>query len=127
MPDEQQASTEVMDPLARHCRDSGHMRPGLGKAHYKAFMPARDRKASVFYAGGQTVATLEQIGRAVVAMSVRGHALVAKMTVEGRNLQIVADPEPHPLHANIVGWDEDDSKNRLHAHALAEASQLIVY
>lgn len=128
------AAAALVDPIARHCRSTtGHMRTGLGKAHFNAFMPklqegSGELEASVFYAKGQTAAQLEHIGRTVVGEPVKGHALVALAAiVVVRDLKVVEAPKPHPLHANIVGWTDDRGLQRLDAKALADASQLTAY
>jgi hypothetical protein len=127
MPDDQQGQVAMVEPLARHCRDSGHMRTGIGKAKYSAFMPAPNKQVSVFYAVGQSQEGLKAIGRTVVSPHVRGHALLPTAVVHQRGLEVIADPKPHELHANITGWSDDSAKNRLSAHALADASLLVVY
>jgi hypothetical protein len=140
MPEEQAAAppaaaavAPLVDPIARHCRNSNHMRPGLRKAHFNAFMPklqeSRGRlEVSVFYASGQTPAALEHIGRTVVKEPLKGHVLVPLAAIVARNLSVAPAPEPHPLHANILGWSDDKGVQRLDAKALAEASsQLTMY
>jgi hypothetical protein len=127
------AAAPLVDPIARHCRNSGHMRPGVHKAHFNAFMPKLQERSgqlevSVFYAFGQTPAALEHIGRTVVKEPLKGHALVPLSAIMARNLSVVAAPEPHPLHANILGWSDDKGVQRLDAKALADASsELTIY
>ena len=127
------AAAPLVDPIARHCRNSGHMRPGLCKAHFNAFMPKLQERsgqleASVFHASGQTPAALEHIGRTIVKEPLKGHVLVPLAAIVARNLSVVPAPEPHPLHANILGWSDDKGVQRLDAKALADASsQLTMY
>jgi hypothetical protein len=123
----------LVDPIARYCRNSGHVRPGLCQAHFNAFMPKLQESSgqlevSVFHASGQTPAALEHIGRTVVRQPLKGHVLVPLAAIVARNLRVVPAPEPHPLHANILGWSDNKGVQRLDAKALADASsQLTMY
>jgi hypothetical protein len=118
---------QAEENITRHCRDSGHMRAGLMKGHYKAFMPPPNRRLSVVRSSGLDGDQIEAIGRMHVHKDVQGHASVGVGVAQERGLSIEPEPHPHPRHANVVGWSDADEANRLAARALAEASNLTLY
>lgn len=52
-----------------------------------------------------------------------GRADISAFHVFDKKLKVIPDNNP-PLHANIVGWPEEKSKQKLIAMELAESAQL---
>lgn len=97
------------------------------RVKFSAFMP-RERVTSVFDVTDLPVQQVQQIGREMVAgtRNLHGHATVTTAHVHECNLEIEADNTP-PRHANIVGWPQEKSEQRLCAQELAERASVDLY
>lgn len=115
------------EPIARHCRHGSSMRKGEGRAHFSVFLPDAERELSVVRSEGISEDDLRSIGALHVGQDLKGHATVSASVILDRGLNIHPDGDPHPRHANVLNWDEDDSRNRLHAKAIANATTLTPY
>ena len=40
--------------------------------------------------------------------------------------EVIADPKPHPLHANIVGWPSDKDERKMLAIEIANKANLVI-
>lgn len=91
-------------------------------------MPNKDGEVSVFRTKDLTCQQSDEIGRLYVAQkqskTLLGRAKIATSSVLKQDLNVEADPQPHPRHANIVGWPTDRSKHKLIAIKLAAKAQL---
>lgn len=114
------------ESIARHCRNRSHIAGG-GKVKYSAFMPPPNLRLSVVRRDGLNEQEVESIGRQYVDKDVKGHATLPAAAIRARNLTFDPNGEPFSRHANVLGWDDDDARNRLAASALAEASVLTKY
>jgi hypothetical protein len=103
------------------------MRPAIGKGHYKAFLPPKTLRMSVFRSSGIGPGEVEAIGRAIVSETVKGHATVTVAAVTRQELRVQPAPAPHPRHADIVGWSGVEEEDRSAAMALADSSVLTKY
>lgn len=124
---------EVVDPaeeITRFLRNSSHLRRGIGRPHFAAFLPRlHDGDISVYRTRGMAKADIVDLGARFVArpeLPLKGHcSLIAQdLFVEG--LDVVPAPDPHKRHANVCGWTADP-KNRIIAKKLAEKATLVVY
>jgi hypothetical protein len=118
------------EPIARFLRNSNHMRTALSRPHFTAFLPKSENgEISVYRVAGLNSAEIKQIGVVYVqgaSSALKGHAVLAAESFFARSLNIIPHPEPHPRHANAMGW-ETDAKNRVMAKELADAAVLLRY
>jgi hypothetical protein len=118
------------EPIARFIRSHSHMRLGLGKPKFLAFMPrVANGDISVYRIAGLDVAAVVSLGAGYVASPnspVKGHCVQLADNFFAEQLNIEAAPNPHLRHANVVGWTSDP-KNRITAHKLADKAELTVY
>jgi len=103
------------------------MRKGEGRAHFSVFLPDAEGELSVVRSGGLDTDAVKSIGAQHVGPGLKGHATATACVILNRGLNIHPDGDPHPRHANVLNWDEDDSMNRLHAKAIADATVLSQY
>ena len=92
-----------------------------------AFLPPDDGRLSVFGIDGLFEAGIWSIGMTWVAQP-RGATLyaradVASSAVEDSGLRVDVDNTP-PRHANVIGWPDEKSAQKLKAGILAEAASL---
>ncbi|MEW6246676.1 MAG: hypothetical protein AB1555_08205 [Nitrospirota bacterium] len=59
-------------------------------------------------------------------LPVLGRADVQAQIILDENLFIVPRPHPHPRHADIENWPEDDVQRQIKAVALARKATLLV-
>lgn len=116
--------------ITRYLRNSGHMRLGLQRPHFNAYMPqVADGDISVYRTMDLSNADIEVLGAQHVgtpANPLKGHCCLSADAIFGEGLNIVSAPNPHRRHANVTGW-VNDPKNRLIARKLAELAKLTVY
>lgn len=97
------------------------------RVKYGAFLPAPNGETSVFRISNLSDNEVWDIGDKEVAqkrgMLVLGRADILAFHVLQRRLRIIPDDNP-PRHANIVGWPEEKSEQKLIAMELAENAQL---
>ena len=118
------------EQITRYLRNSGHMRPGLQRPHFTAYMPqVADGDISVYRTMDLSDADIEALGAQHVgkpANPLKGHCCLSADAIFGEGLNIVSAPNPHPRHANVTGW-VNDPKNRIIARKLADLARLTVY
>ena len=98
-----------------------------------AFMPNVNSvtgkpETSVYQVSGASEDEIWAIGKGVVALSSRtlyGRAMLMTEDIERAGLSLFADNNP-PRHANIVGWPDAPSEQKLFATRLAGAAKLIL-
>ena len=90
-------------------------------------MPPRTGRLSVYMVQGLSEPEIWEIGNSVVApvlhATILGRADVNSLRVYENHLRVQPSPQPHPRHADIVGWDLESTQTRLIALKLAAASQ----
>ncbi len=95
---------------------------------HNAFMPNQNGEVSVYRTNDLTGQQINEIGRLHVAeilnKKLLGRAEIVTSSILKQNLKIEVDPEPHPRHANIIGWSTDKSKHKMIAIELAAEAQL---
>jgi hypothetical protein len=91
-------------------------------------MPNREGKTSVYRIIGLGNPEIFEIGRHFVAEKMNkrlfGRADIKVSKILEKDLSVISDPDPHPRHANIVGWPEEREKYRLIAVELADEAEL---
>lgn len=115
------------EQLTRYIMDKSYYRAN-GTVRHNAFMPAGNGQTSVFCISNLADSEIWDMGirhvSEVRAKPLLGRADITAKHVFSTGLQVRADPEPHPRHANIVGWPGDKSKQKLVAIKLAEEAFL---
>ena len=124
---------EVVDPaeeITRFLRNTSHLRPGIGRPHFAAFMPRfPDGDISVYRTPGMAKADIIELGARFVGrldLPLKGHCSLTAQDLFVEGLDVVPAPDPHERHANVCGWTADP-KNRIIAKKLADKAALVVY
>jgi len=93
-------------------------------------MPNRDGETSIYRIIDLHDEEIFAIGRHFVADKLKqpliGRADIVVSEILGRDLRVEPCPNPHPRHANIVEWPEDESKHKLIALELAAEAELLL-
>jgi len=113
--------------LTRYILYKNHFSSLHKRVKYAAFLPAPNGETSVFRVSGLDDNSTWEIGNKEVAMRrgipVLGRADILASRVFSRKLKIV--PDDNPLrHANITGWPEEKSEQKLIAIEMAEDARL---
>ena len=91
-------------------------------------MPNRNGETSVYRIIDLGDQEIFEIGHRFVAQKMNkpllGRADVKVYNILEKDLSVVSVPDPHPRHANIVGWPEERVKYRLIAVELADEAEL---
>lgn len=116
------------ESVARFITQKSYYRPSDQTVKHNAFMPNRQGKTSVYRVIDLDDEEIFEIGRRFVADELKkllmGRADILVSKILDRELMVELDPTPHPRHANIVDWPEDESKHRLIALELADEAEL---
>ena len=117
------------DPLARYLLQKTHYSALNSRVKPGAFLPNRERQTSVFLIRGLSEQEIWQIGEEHVSgpldKRLRARADVIVSTVEEQGLRVDLDNIP-PRHANIIGWPEEKSAQKLIALELASRASLVL-
>jgi hypothetical protein len=104
---------------------------GDGTVKHERLMPYPHLELSVYRTSDVTLKMCWEIGDRFVGAKMNptkpvvGLARGAVNRIRGVELDVVPDTDPHPLHANIVGWDQDKAKQKLKAMKLAAEFQFV--
>ncbi|MGC2519449.1 MAG: hypothetical protein WA373_10145 [Burkholderiales bacterium] len=114
------------EPLARFITQKNYVRPDNTVKH-TPFMPStKTWRLSVYKISGVSEAEIWSIGKTYVAeplgKPIHGRADLSSFWVYDAGLSVQSVPEPHPLHADIIGWDPASTAPRLQALKLAGKS-----
>lgn len=116
--------------LSRFLLDKRHVRSSNNTVRFNAFLPPKSGKLSVYRTSEQSDSVIWDIGQVFVAtprqIQLIGRADLAAETVISEGLSVLPEPTPHPLHADIVGWTQDSSRDRLTAIKLAAMAALVL-
>lgn len=124
--------TEVApeERLSRFLLDKRLVRSSNNTLKHSAFMPPKSGKLSVYRTSRQEDSVIWEIGQVFVAtprqMSLFGRADITVEAVMFEGLSVVPDLTPHPLHADIIGWTQDTSLDRLTALKLAAVAVIVL-
>lgn len=117
------------EKIARFITQSNHFSPSKKIVRHVAFMPPKATlRLSIYWTTGLSEEVIWEIGAQFVAPTrpVRGRADLNSLVVcNEAELTIDVTGQPHPRHANIVGWDADEKKLRHQAQKLADKAALV--
>ena len=136
-------STSDVSPeerITRYILKRRHIKPERGEIKVDAFLPTKpkpperpERETSVYRTINCAETEIWAIGAQHVENPGKNRFVLARgdllaQTVYSQDLRIVPHPFPHPRHANIVNWPNEESPEHRKAKALllAQASMLIV-
>ena len=118
------------EKLARFIFSKKHFSVENKEVKFKAFTPpSNSEDISVYRISGLSDRQVWEIGREYVERkdrSIRAKANLAAEAVYANNLEVVPDPLPHELHANIRPFPADRRARDRIAKQLALASQLVI-
>lgn len=124
---------DAVDPserITRYLRNSGHLRPGLGRPHFSAYLPRFDNgDISVYRTPGLALTEIQALGIDNVEQPgapLKGHCDLQATEFFAEALNVVSAPNPHVRHANVTGWTTAP-KNRIIARKLADKATLAAY
>lgn len=117
-----------VDEVTRYIFDTKAYTESTGRVAWTGLMPNPEGETSVFWVTDLTNDEIWRIGQLYVAnvssRALRARADLFSSSVLGEGLEIEAEIDVHPLHANIVGWPTQKSEKMLIAKKLAEQARL---
>ena len=123
---------EDSEKIGRFIFSSDHFSRTNKTVKYAAFMPARDNMASVYRINDYTEEEISDLDKKFVSgkrtdgrMS-KGRADLLAGQIRQTGLDVKAEPTPHKDHANIEGYSNDKSANKLKAIELARHATLVL-
>ena len=96
---------------------------------HKLFEPRKDRTLSVQAIDDLDCPTIKSIGKSVAENSKKnfyGWAEIKRSVIEGVNLKLCVDNDPHCGHATIRSWPEEKGDRLLLQQKLAAASRPVL-
>jgi len=116
------------EPVCRFITGKDYYRTSDGTVRHNAFMQNREGEASVYRIIDLMDDEIFEIGRLFVAEKkgkpLKGRADIRVAKILENKLRVDSQPDPHPRHANIVGWPEDKSEIKVLALQLAANATL---
>lgn len=116
------------EQLTRYILHKSNYSPTIGRVKYNTFMPDKNSETSVYRIASLDTTEIWNIGKNFVSKKrerpLLGRADILTSDVLAVRLNVQPDPKPHPLHANIIGWPEEQSERKLIAIELAANAQL---
>lgn len=115
--------------VARFIFQKSYFRSKDKTVRHNAFMPHRGSgTTSVYRIIGLADVDIYEIGKKFVAdffgKPLMGRADIGVSEIVKHDLSVIPAPDPHPRHANICNWPEDQSKHKMIAMELAADAQL---
>ena len=129
---------EAQEPISRFLLSGRFFNVNAGIVRPPAFKPTNpkedqpERQTSVYRTEGWAEGEIWIIGDQYVTQLHRDRLpVLARADLEAEDiltvdLRIVPDPIPHPRHANIVNWPDDQEKRQLKVVLLANKARLVV-
>ncbi|MDR4504736.1 MAG: hypothetical protein MRK01_08100 [Candidatus Scalindua sp.] len=117
-----------LEPLGRYLLTKSQFSHQKKRVKYTAFMPnPNNLELSVFRISGLSQNKIWEIGEKYLTKNLErtlyGIARIIALKVTDNKVQIKSDNNP-PRHANIVGWPNEKSEQKLIAQELAANAQL---
>ena len=120
--------------ISRFVFSERHMNRTKGQIKPAAFLPSpKNKSASVLRTSDCPERRIWRIGELFVArfrtdrpkLLARGDLRAEVVLKQG--LGIVADPSPHPRHADVTNWPEDRAQQKIKAMVLAQSASLLLH
>ena len=116
--------------ISRYIFEKRHIK--TGKVSFGAFLPSRAKELSVYRTDRCSERRIWLLGELFVErirkgkLRILGRGDVSSGIVFEQGLRIVASKQPHPRHANVLGWPDDKPQQQMKAVVLAQKSCLFV-
>ena len=111
------------EQLSRYILSKRHFSREKNEVKYALFMPPSDLKFSVFRTSNLNDQRIWDIGKEIVAApqgrTLKGRGDLKVLDVLDGGLEVMPFAEPHELHAHIIGWPNQETKQRVFAAKLA--------
>ncbi len=116
---------DSLEILSRFVLQTNWFSSSENRVKYAAFLPDKNGETSVFRTSGITNNEIWEIGDCEVSIKrgkpILGRADIGTNNVISKDLEVV--PRDPPLrHANIIGWPDERSKQKIIAIELASES-----
>ena len=118
------------EQITRFLVHSNEYKSAHGRPSYTAYMPDGNGEKSVYRTRDLSSEEIYQIGRTYVEPlrgPLKGHADQDASVIFNVGLSIEPAPKPHPRHANIKGWNNSRSADRILAEKIAATARLKLY
>ncbi|MDA0739196.1 MAG: hypothetical protein O3A59_09635 [Nitrospirae bacterium] len=117
------------EKISRYLMDEDDIRPSDGSLRWRALIPNREGKTSVFRISGLSEQQVWSIAEEKV-IPIRNKRLVGRAdllaaVVYNRNLNFSPDVDAASRHADIIEWPDEKEKRRLIAMDLASEAKVI--
>lgn len=116
------------EALSRYIFDPKRIRAD-GSLRHALFEPPNHGRLSVYWTTGLGDAEIWQICTVhvtpIVGKPSVARADINSLHVYAEELAVDVNGEPHPRHANIVGWSPEPTKRRLQAAKLASLAVMV--
>ncbi len=126
--DDFQSPIDQSENISRFILSKNHFAASKKRIKYNAFLPYPHVELSVFRISGLPDNQIWEIGQKIVAQpqskTVKGRADFLAAHVTENELSIIPATNPHKLHANIIGWPENKSEQKLIALKLKDKAEL---
>jgi hypothetical protein len=112
--------------LSRYLFNKNHFSSKNGRVKYNAFLPNQNGKTSVFRTSELSNDEIWRIGDDVAderEMTLLGRGEICARHVVEQGLELDANDDP-PRHADIIGWPEEKSAQKLIAIELESNAEL---
>ena len=118
---------DSLEILSRFVLQTNWFSSSENRVKYAAFLPDKNGETSVFRTSGITNNEIWEIGDCEVSIKrgkpILGRADIGTINVISKDLEVV--PREPPLrHANIIGWPDERSKQKIIAIELASEAHL---
>lgn len=99
-----------------------------GRVKHNRFLPNKELKRSVYRVSGLTEPEIWEIGDIHVAepqhKTALGRGELVAKAISQQGLEIVPETNPHPRHADVIGWPAEKDARLEIAQALARVATL---
>ena len=122
------AVVSAEENITRFINQKTYFRSSDGTVRHNAFIPSPSGEVSVYRTTGINDSEIYQIGNEffadITGKPLMGRADIVASEIAKRELRIEPDEEPHPRHANICGYPDEKSRQKLIAVELAAEAVL---
>jgi len=125
-----QEDVAASEKISRYILTKSHFSKLNGTVKYGAFLPAPNGETSVYRTCKLSNEEIWKIGKENVSIPrkrtlyARGDTFAFVFTKKG--LHVEPAPEPHPLHANVLNWSNENSERKMLAVEIANEASLVV-
>lgn len=123
---------QINEPLSRFVLSKSLLKRSKSRVSPQVFVPSpKTQDTSVYRIMDCSEEEIWDIGDRYVTglhrehKPVLGRADTTAQNVTGQGLQAIPCPRPHPRHANITGWPQEEHLILMKATALANSSTLL--